>query len=127
MCNESNKVVGFTKEVSLLLEISNRLLLESANKVSLEMLFPELAQEAVMKVLSSRAGGVLRLRYEQFGSEVATSEQQSIEPQKTGLVWVRILREQYAHVDAALMLLLSPVNEEVVSHYQGMSEGGLIE
>lgn len=70
------------------------------------------------KKLQESHGGVLQIHYDRFLSESETPEESKEARRPDGLVWARLVKEEYGGKDAAYIFLVSPIAEDSKGEYQ---------
>ena len=120
MCTEGLKVIGFTDEVSSLLQVSDRVLAEILNKSNLDMLFPEATTERGISVLKNPSGGVIEFRARNFFMEGDAADVRSEDIKTELLVWARLVRENYGDTETALIFVFSPILPDSIKLYRSI-------
>lgn len=92
------------------------MLAEISNKTYLDSLFPEVANENAMEILSEAKGGVLSLHLKNFQKEGDMDENE--ENFEEVLIWARIVKETYGGSESAIIFVFSLIVQDSLDNYR---------
>jgi len=132
LCDDSNRIIGFTKDALNILRLHNQNLNDLTKNGVIEDVFPQLATPYVKSCIKEKDGCVIKfgglhtIGDDSFGfsnDPNATRSNESAMSQTSILIWLRYVEEIYSESEKCSFIIFSELNPKSVNSYSNQTPG----